>query len=103
MSWLAVSWVLGMQRPLLPYLASAWIPRRTSMLVHFSLLSCLNSFISTRCAMSAMLPSLSEVLDQVSSRRAGTGRNGRLYGETGEGGRRVGVSEGCSGKTSTLI
>lgn len=27
----------------------------TSMLVHFSLLSCLNSFISTRCAASAMV------------------------------------------------
>jgi hypothetical protein len=28
------------------------------MLVHFSLLSCLNSFMSTRCAISAMVPSL---------------------------------------------
>mgnify|MGYP004501963399 CR=1 FL=1 len=32
---------------------------RTSMLVHVSLLSALNSFMSTRCAASAMVLSLS--------------------------------------------
>jgi hypothetical protein len=42
---------------------------RTSMFVHFSLLSCLNSFMSTRCAASPMMPSLSGVLTQASALR----------------------------------
>jgi hypothetical protein len=46
--------------------------KRTSMLVHFSLLSCLNSFMSTRCAASPMVPSLSGVLTQASSMRGGS-------------------------------
>jgi hypothetical protein len=48
--------------------------RLTSMLVHFSVLSARNSFMRTRCAMSAMLPSCSGLSGGMSSLRGCAGR-----------------------------